>query len=82
MADHSKWSIVKHIKGDLDQERGKLFSRLAEEISVAAKLGGDDPGANPRLRTAILAMRVRSTHNASYRKRNQTSSMTAVMQSD
>jgi YebC/PmpR family DNA-binding regulatory protein len=63
MAGHSKWSKVKHIKGPLDQKRGQLFSKLAKEITVAAKLGGGDPGANIRLRSAILAARTQSMPN-------------------
>ena len=63
MAGHSKWSHVKHIKGVLDQKRGKLFSKLAKEITVAAKLGGGDPDANPRLRTAIYASQAQSMPN-------------------
>ncbi|NOZ24752.1 MAG: YebC/PmpR family DNA-binding transcriptional regulator [Nitrospirae bacterium] len=53
MAGHSKWSQIKHKKAAADAKRGKLFSKLAKEISVAARLGGDDPAMNPRLRTAI-----------------------------
>ena len=53
MAGHNKWSKVKHIKGPLDAKRGKLFSRLAREIAVAAKDGGGDPDLNARLRLAI-----------------------------
>jgi transcriptional/translational regulatory protein YebC/TACO1 len=64
MAGHSKWSKVKHIKGPLDQKRGQLFSKLAKEITVAAKMGGGDPGGNPRLRSAILAARAQSMPNA------------------
>jgi YebC/PmpR family DNA-binding regulatory protein len=63
MAGHSKWSKVKHIKGPLDQKRGQLFSKLAKEISVAARLGGGDPAGNPRLRSAILAARAQSMPN-------------------
>ncbi|EDY22087.1 protein of unknown function DUF28 [Chthoniobacter flavus Ellin428] len=63
MAGHSKWSKVKHIKGPLDQKRGQLFSKLAKEITVAAKMGGGDPGGNPRLRSAILAARAQSMPN-------------------
>jgi YebC/PmpR family DNA-binding regulatory protein len=63
MAGHSKWSKVKHIKGPLDQKRGALFSKLAKEITVAAKMGGGDPGGNPRLRSAILAARAQSMPN-------------------
>ena len=53
MSGHSKWSTIKHKKGALDAKRGKLFSKLVKEITVAAK-GGGDPDTNPRLRTAIL----------------------------
>src|SRR6201987_5692069 len=63
MAGHSKWSKVKHIKGPLDQKRGQLFSKLAKEIPVAAKMGGGDPGGNPRLRSAIQAARAQSMPN-------------------
>lgn len=63
MAGHSKWSKVKRIKGALDQKRGKLFSKLAKEITVAARMGGGDPGGNPRLRSAVLAARAQSMPN-------------------
>src|ERR1700744_1136702 len=63
MAGHSKWSKVKHIKGPLDLKRGQLFSKLAKEITVAARMGGGDPGGNPRLRSAILAARAQSMPN-------------------
>ncbi len=55
MAGHSKWSKVKHIKGPLDVKRGAMFSRLVKEITLAARLGGGDPGGNIRLRAAIEA---------------------------
>jgi YebC/PmpR family DNA-binding regulatory protein len=54
MSGHSKWATIKHKKGALDAKRGKIFTRLIKEISMAAKSGGD-PDMNPRLRTAILA---------------------------
>lgn len=60
MAGHNKWSKVKRLKGALDQKRGKLFSKLAKEITVATKMGGGDPDGNPRLRSAILAARAQS----------------------
>lgn len=63
MAGHSKWSKVKHIKGPLDLKRGQLFSKLAKEITVAARMGGGDPTGNPRLRSAILAARAQSMPN-------------------
>jgi len=53
MSGHSKWSTIKRKKGAADQKRGKVFSRLAKEITVAAK-GGGDPGGNPRLRAVLL----------------------------
>ncbi len=55
MSGHSKWATIKHKKGALDAKRGKIFTRLIKEISVAAKSGGGDPDGNPRLRTAVLA---------------------------
>src|SRR5499427_8674653 len=55
MSGHSKWATIKHKKGALDAKRGKIFTRLIKEISMAAKGGGGDPDGNPRLRTAILA---------------------------
>lgn len=57
MSGHSKWSTIKRKKGALDAKRGKIFSKLAKEITVAAKLGGGDPKANPRLRTVLNAAR-------------------------
>jgi len=60
MAGHSKWSKVKHIKAVVDVRRGKLFSKLAKEITVATKMGGGDPSGNPRLRAAIAAARAQS----------------------
>jgi YebC/PmpR family DNA-binding regulatory protein len=53
MAGHSKWANIQHRKGAQDAKRGKLFTRLIREITVAARMGGSDPGANPRLRLAI-----------------------------
>jgi len=55
MSGHSKWATIKHKKGALDAKRGKIFTRLIKEITVAAKSGGGDPDGNPRLRSAILA---------------------------
>jgi YebC/PmpR family DNA-binding regulatory protein len=54
MSGHSKWATIKHKKGALDAKRGKIFTRLIKEISIAAKSGGD-PDMNPRLRTAVAA---------------------------
>ncbi|MFL6527795.1 MAG: YebC/PmpR family DNA-binding transcriptional regulator [Chthoniobacterales bacterium] len=63
MAGHSKWSKVKRFKGAIDQKRGALFSKLAKEITIAAKTGGGDPAGNPRLRSAIQAARTQSMPN-------------------
>lgn len=53
MSGHSKWASIKHKKGALDAKRGKLFSKIIKELSVAARLGGGDPDGNPRLRTVV-----------------------------
>src|SRR5579864_9005352 len=53
MAGHSKWANIKHKKAAADAKRGKVFTRLIKEITVAAKLGGGDAGMNPRLRLAV-----------------------------
>lgn len=53
MSGHSKWSTIKRKKGALDAKRGKIFTKLIKEITIAARLGGGDPDGNPRLRTAI-----------------------------
>lgn len=53
MAGHSKWANIKHKKAAQDAKRGKIFTRLIKEITVSARLGGGDPGSNPRLRLAI-----------------------------
>ena len=53
MAGHSKWANIKHKKAATDAKRGKIFTRLIKEITVAARLGGGDPAMNPRLRLAI-----------------------------
>src|SRR3979411_651641 len=63
MSGHSKWSKVKRFKGAIDAKRGKIFSKLSKEISIAAKTGGGDPNGNPRLRSAIQAARAQSMPN-------------------
>src|SRR5438128_9481082 len=63
MAGHSKWSKVKRFKGAIDAKRGKIFSKLSKEITIAAKTGGGDPTGNPRLRSAIQAARGQSMPN-------------------
>src|SRR5258708_13076343 len=63
MSGHSKWSKVKRFKGAIDAKRGKIFSKLSKEITIAAKRGGGDPNGNPRLRSAIQAARTQSMPN-------------------
>ncbi len=58
MSGHSKWSTIKRKKGAIDAKRGKVFSKLIKEITVAARQGGGDPAGNPRLRSAITAAKV------------------------
>ena len=53
MAGHSKWANIKHKKAATDAKRGKIWTRIIKEITVAARMGGGDPGTNPRLRLAI-----------------------------
>src|SRR5687767_14439209 len=53
MAGHSKWANIKHRKAKADEKRGKIFTRLIKEITVASRMGGGDPGMNPRLRLAV-----------------------------
>src|SRR5215813_8415580 len=53
MSGHSKWATIKHKKGALDAKRGKLFTKLIREMTIAARIGGGDPDTNPRLRTAV-----------------------------
>jgi YebC/PmpR family DNA-binding regulatory protein len=55
MSGHSKWHSIKHKKAAADSKRGKVFTKLIKEMSVAARIGGGDPDANPRLRTAVQA---------------------------
>ncbi|MGE5840742.1 MAG: YebC/PmpR family DNA-binding transcriptional regulator, partial [Deltaproteobacteria bacterium] len=55
MSGHSKWSTIKRKKGAADAKRGKLFTKIIKEIMVAARMGGGDINANPRLRSAVLA---------------------------
>ena len=53
MSGHSKWHSIKHKKGAIDAKRGKLFTKVIREMTIAARLGGGDPDSNPRLRTAV-----------------------------
>src|ERR1700675_633926 len=63
MAGHSKWAKVKHFKGAIDAKRGKIFSKLAKEITIAARIAGGDPGMNPRLRMVLLKCRAANMPN-------------------
>jgi YebC/PmpR family DNA-binding regulatory protein len=63
MSGHSKWAKVKHFKGALDAKRGKIFSKLSKEISIAARIGGGDPSMNPRLRMVLLKCRAANMPN-------------------
>ena len=60
MAGHSKWANIQHRKGAQDKKRGRLFAKLAKEITIAAKMGGGDVESNPRLRLAITTARGQS----------------------
>ncbi len=55
MSGHSRWATIKHKKGAADARRGKVFTKLIKEITVAARVGGGDPDGNPRLRSAVVA---------------------------
>src|SRR5437660_9769676 len=55
MSGHSKWATIKHKKAATDAKRGRAFTRIIREITIAARIGGGEPNSNPRLRTAILA---------------------------
>jgi len=63
MSGHSKWSSIKHKKAERDARRGKVFTKLIKEITIAARLGGGDLNSNPRLRTAVAAGRAQSMPN-------------------
>ena len=54
MSGHSKWHSIKHKKGALDAKRGRMFTKLIKEITIAARIGGGDQEGNPRLRKAVL----------------------------
>src|SRR5947209_516130 len=63
MAGHSKWAKVKHFKGAIDAKRGKIFSKLSKELTIAAKIAGGDPDMNPRLRMVLLKCRAANMPN-------------------
>ena len=60
MSGHSKWSTIKHKKGATDAKRGKIFTKLIKEITIAARMGGGDVDANPRLRTAVAGAKAQN----------------------
>jgi len=63
MSGHSRWAKVKHFKGAIDAKRGKIFSKLGKEITIAVKLAGSDPEMNPRLRMVLLKSRAANMPN-------------------
>ncbi len=63
MSGHSKWATIKHRKGAIDAKRGKLFTKLIKELTVAARMGGGDLGGNPRLRKAVAEAKNQSMPN-------------------
>src|SRR5450631_3082809 len=68
MSGHSKWATIKHKKGAADAKRGKIFTTLIKEITIAAKAGGGDPDGNPRLRTAIAAAKAENMPNENIKR--------------
>ncbi len=63
MSGHSKWATIKHKKAATDARRGKVFTKLIREITIAARVGGGDPDSNPRLRTAVAAAKAENMPN-------------------
>jgi YebC/PmpR family DNA-binding regulatory protein len=63
MSGHSKWATIKHKKAATDARRGKIFTKLIRELTIAARAGGSDPDSNPRLRTAILTAKAENMPN-------------------
>src|SRR5271169_482909 len=63
MSGHSKWATIKHKKAATDAKRGKAFTKIIREITIATRVGGADPDTNPRLRTAILAAKAENMPN-------------------
>ncbi len=63
MSGHSKWATIKRKKGALDAKRGALFTKIIKEITIAARMGGEDPNANPRLRTAVAKAKANNMPN-------------------
>jgi YebC/PmpR family DNA-binding regulatory protein len=63
MSGHSKWATIKHKKAATDAKRGKMFTKVIREITIAARIGGGDPDTNPRLRSAMLAAKAENMPN-------------------
>ena len=63
MSGHSRWSTIKHKKGAADAKRGRVWTKLIKEVTVAARMGGGDPNGNPRLRAAVTAAKAESMPN-------------------
>ena len=70
MSGHSKWHSIKHKKGALDAKRGKIFTRIIKELTVAARIGGGDPAMNPRLRTIVAEAKRRTCPTTTSRERS------------
>ena len=68
MSGHSKWSTIKHKKGATDAKRGKIFTKLIKEITVAARMGGGDAETNPRLRSALISARTQNMPKDTYER--------------
>ncbi len=68
MSGHNKWSTIKHKKGAADAKRGKIFTKLIKEITVAARMGGGDPESNPRLRAALNAAKTQNMPKDTYER--------------
>jgi transcriptional/translational regulatory protein YebC/TACO1 len=68
VAGHSKWANIKHKKARVDAKKGKIFTKLSKDIILAAKLGGGDPAANPRLKTAIEKARAANIPNENIKR--------------
>ena len=77
MSGHSKWHTIKHKKGAADAKRGKIFTRLIKELTVAARAGGGDPDMNPRLRTIITEAKAQNMPSENIKRITPTSAMSS-----
>ena len=78
MSGHNKWSTIKHRKGAQDKKRGRIFTKVIKEITIAARLGGGDPDGNPRLRRALDAARAANSPALVIQLFNTCSRLTAL----